>query len=180
MKAKITTCPINGVFIIESSVFTDERGIFIKTFHENFFMGSHFNTFFKEEYYSVSNKNVIRGMHFQTPPFAHEKIVYCVNGKILDVILDLRKESPTYKKSFSVELNGSDGKIIYIPKGLAHGFCALIDNSIMMYKVSTVYCQNNDCGVRWDSFNFTWPVEKPIISSRDLSFPPLETFNNPF
>lgn len=180
MKAKIISCQIEGVVIIESSSFIDDRGVFIKTFHSDFYIENGLNTEFKEEFFTVSSKNVIRGMHFQVPPFDQEKLVYCVKGKMLDVILDLRVNSLSYKQHISFELNGSDGKLIYIPKGLAHGFCSLEDNSIMIYNVTSMHSPDHDTGIRWDSFGFKWPVETPIISSRDRSFPTLESFKYPF
>jgi dTDP-4-dehydrorhamnose 3,5-epimerase len=180
LKATISPTNLSGVYIIESSKLVDQRGFFIKTFHEDFYKDSGLNTNYKEEYFSLSKKNVIRGMHFQTPPHEHEKIVYCIKGKVLDVIVDLRVSSPAYGCFFSVELSGSDGKIIYIPKGFAHGFCSLEDDSIMMYKVSTVYSPENDSGIRWDTFDFNWPVEKPLLSERDRSFPSLNNFESPF
>lgn len=171
---------MKDLFVIKSSVFTDERGVFIKTFHNEFFRSIGLQTNFREEYYSISNKNVIRGMHFQTPPCDHEKLVYCVMGRVLDVIIDLRKNSDSFGQFYSIELTGSDGKIIFIPKGFAHGFCSLEDNSVMMYKVSAEYSQKNDTGIKWDSFGFQWPIKDPILSERDQSFPDLEKFNSPF
>ena len=180
MKANIIKTHIKDLLVLETSVFTDERGIFIKTFHNEFFRNEGLQTNFREEYYSISNKNVLRGMHFQTPPHDHEKLIYCVAGRVLDVIVDLRKKSSTFGQFFSIELKGADGKIIYIPKGFAHGFCALEDNSFMMYKVSTEYSQKHDKGIKWDSIGFQWPIQNPILSGRDQSFPALDCLDSPF
>ncbi len=180
MNAVIFKTDIDGVCIIDSKSFVDERGLFLKTFHAEFFKKNNLAVDFKEEYYSISNKNVIRGMHFQTPPFDLEKLVYCIKGSVMDVLIDLRKKSATYNKYITIDLNGSDGKIVYIPKGVAHGFCSLEDDTVMMYKVTSVYNSESDKGILWDSFGLKWPIVNPVVSSRDLSFPSLEKFNSPF
>ncbi len=180
MNAVICKTDIDGVYIIDSKSFVDERGLFLKTFHAEVFEKNNLAIDFKEEYYSISNKNVIRGMHFQIPPNDLEKLVYCIKGRVLDVMVDLRKKSATYNKYITINLSGSDGQIVYIPKGVAHGFCSLEDDTIMMYKVTNVYAPESDRGILWDSFGLKWPIVKPIVSSRDLSFPSLEEFNSPF
>lgn len=167
---------LEGVFIIKNKVFKDERGNFIKTYHEKDFKDNNLITNFKESYFSVSKKNVIRGMHFQLPPFDHEKLVYVAKGQVLDVILDLRKNSKTKGKSISINLSEENGYSIYIPKGLAHGFKSLEDGTIMVYNVGTVYNQEADFGVRYNSFNFNWEIENPIISKRDKNFEDLKIF----
>ena len=161
---------IDGVYIINNTIFEDKRGIFVKTFNKEIFKNYNLCTDFKESYYSISNKNVIRGMHFQYKPFEHDKLVYVVNGKILDVVVDLRKESKTFKEFVCVELNCDNRKSIYIPKGCAHGFLSLQDNSIVVYNVSTTYNKDYDMGIRYDSFGMNWNVNKPIISNRDMNF----------
>lgn len=167
---------LEGVFIIKNKIFKDERGKFIKTYHEEDFKENNLNTDFKESYFSVSDKNVIRGMHFQLPPFDHEKLVYVAKGEVLDVILDLRKDSKTKGKSISINLSEENGYSIYIPKGLAHGFKSLEDGTIMVYNVGTVYNAEADYGVKYDSFGFNWEIENPIMSKRDKTFEDLKTF----
>jgi dTDP-4-dehydrorhamnose 3,5-epimerase len=156
---------IQGVEIITTKEFFDNRGSFNKLFStlEN----SNINFKLKEMYFNTSNKDVLRGMHLQTKPYDLNKIIYCFRGKILDVLLDLRTESPTYMCSFSIELNENSNKIIYIPKGVAHGFLSLEDNSKLLYLTDNIYSEKQDTGVRWDSFGFDWPVKKPNISKRD-------------
>lgn len=175
----IISCLLPGVRVIENFLNTDKRGHFVKTFHASKFRDSGFTDLFRESYYSESYKDVIRGMHFQKPPFEHEKLVYVTKGKILDVILDLRTNLNTYGQYITVEL-GEFGSSIYIPKGLAHGFLVLSDTSTVVYNVTTEYNKNADTGIRWDSFGFEWPVKKPIISDRDSEFDEFEKFISPF
>jgi dTDP-4-dehydrorhamnose 3,5-epimerase len=176
----IDLTPIKGLYIINTKPFVDIRGSFTKSFHEDVFKELGLNTDWKEEYFSTSKKNVIRGMHFFTPPEDHFKLVTCISGAVVDVVCDLRKESPSFKKVFSIQLNGEESKQVYIPKGCAHGFASLKENSRMFYKVSTVYNSNNDQGIHWDSIVFDWGIKKPIISERDSNFISLSLFNSPF
>lgn len=169
-----------GVYIIEPNIFKDERGIFIKTFHENVFKENGLETNFAEEYYSFSRKGVLRGLHFQMPPMDHVKLVYCVSGKVLDVVVDLRVGSPFCGNFEIFELIDEKANMIYIPKGLAHGFYVLSENAIMMYKVTTVYSQEHDTGILWNSVGIHWPDEKPIISKRDSEFIAFKDFKSPF
>lgn len=173
---EIIETELSGVYIIKNPIFTDVRGTFTKIYNEDIFNEFNICTDFKESYYTVSKKDVIRGMHFQTPPYDHNKLVYVPKGKIIDVVLDLRRNSSTYKKFISIELSDSNGYSIYIPKGLAHGFKSLIDDTIAVYQVSTVYSPSCDSGVRWNSFGMDWGVGNPIISDRDKSFGELEKF----
>lgn len=156
------------------------RGRFVKIFHEPSYTALGLETNFAEEYYSVSHKNVIRGLHFQVPPMDHVKMVYCLEGHALDVVLDLRVGSPTYGQFEVFELNSSNSNSIYIPKGMAHGFCALSENTIMVYKVSTVYSPTHDAGVLWNSAGIPWPMTDAVLSERDQSFPTLAQFKSPF
>jgi len=173
---------LEGVFIIENFNAEDDRGTFVKTFHKNSFFSNKVDFDIRESYYSVSKKNVIRGMHFQMPPHDHEKFVYVAKGTIRDVVVDLRKNSRTYKKFISVELSHENKKSIYIPKGLAHGFTALENDTITVYNVATEYNPKADMGIKFDSFGYNWNIENPILSERDLQFVSLEEFDkqNPF
>jgi dTDP-4-dehydrorhamnose 3,5-epimerase len=119
-------------------------------------------------------------MHFQAPPSDHVKLVYCVHGEVMDVVLDLRKGSPTYGQAESIRLSAERGNYLYIPKGIAHGFCATSDVATLVYKVSTVHDPLNDTGVLWNSFGFSWPTPEPVISARDYSFKTLSAFDSPF
>jgi dTDP-4-dehydrorhamnose 3,5-epimerase/CDP-3, 6-dideoxy-D-glycero-D-glycero-4-hexulose-5-epimerase len=169
-----------GLYIIEGNVFEDIRGMFLKTFDQSIFENLGLETHYKERYYSKSHKNVIRGMHFQISPFDHIKIVNVLQGRILDVVVDIRKKFPTYKKYFTVELDDINGRFLYIPKGFAHGFKTLVDNTIVEYNQTTEYNKGCDSGIRWDSFGFDWQLSNPVISERDSSFPLLNDFSSSF
>ncbi len=169
-----------GCVELHNSVFKDHRGSFVKTYHQELFEGMGLRTDWKEEYYSISGKNVIRGMHFQTPPADHAKLVYCLHGEILDVVLDLRVDSPTYRKCRSFRLSPVLGNSIYIPAGMAHGFLSLTEGSIMQYKVTSMYSPEHDAGLLWSSIDFEWPVDQAIVSIRDEHHPDLSSYSSPF
>lgn len=173
---------LGGVFIIANFVSQDERGIFVKTFSKHNFHDQGLNFEIRESYFSVSQKDVIRGMHFQLPVHDHEKLVYVPKGAILDVILDLRKNSATYRKYISLELSADNKKSIFIPRGLAHGFKSLEKDTIAVYNVSTEYNPESDAGIHFNSFGFDWQSINPIVSKRDTDFETLEQFcnKNPF
>ena len=173
---------LKGVYIINNFNAVDDRGLFVKTFNKKQFQDNNLDFEIRESYYSVSNKNVIRGMHFQLPPYDHEKLVYVPKGSILDVIVDLRKKSKTYKKHISINLSEENKKSIFMPKGLAHGFKSMKEGTITVYNVASEYNADFDNGIKFDSFGFDWEVDNPILSVRDLSFNTLKDFKdiNPF
>jgi dTDP-4-dehydrorhamnose 3,5-epimerase len=171
---------LDGCVELQPKVMEDARGRFVKVFHEEAFAAAGLATDFAEEYYSVSHKNVIRGMHFQLPPMDHVKVAYCIAGAVLDAVVDLRVGSPTYGQFALFELSADKANSIYIPKGMAHGFCALTDQAVMVYKVGTVYSPAHDAGVLWNSMGIPWPTEQPVISARDTGFPALADFTSPF
>jgi dTDP-4-dehydrorhamnose 3,5-epimerase len=119
-------------------------------------------------------------MHLQSPPAAHDKLIYCVVGSVLDVVVDLRTSSPTTGRVFACELSGANRDMLFIPAGFAHGFLSLEDNSVLVYQTSSVHAPAHDVGILWDSIDFTWPVVNPIISTRDRQLPPLAHFSSPF
>ncbi len=171
---------IRGCVELQPRVLGDARGHLLKVFHEPLWSELGLATDFKEEYYSRSVKNVIRGFHFQVPPMQHAKVVFCVHGEVLDVAVDLRKGSATFGKYYATKLSQQKGNLLYLPEGMAHGFCTLSDDAVLYYKVTTVYSPQHDGGVRWDSVGMEWPVENPILSERDQKFPPLADFESPF
>ena len=177
---KIRKTNIEGLFVIDLFHAKDNRGGFVKTFHKASFEEHGLNTQFEESFYSKNNKGVIRGMHFQTPPHDHDKLVYCTNGSLIDVILDIRKDSPTYGKYASIELTGENNRAVYIPKGMAHGFESLENHTMMTYLTSTMHQPSHDQGINYDSFGKTWDSKNPIINQRDLEWPTLEEYNSPF
>lgn len=171
---------IPGCAEITPKPLRDERGSFVKTFQQKLFSGLGLRTAFAEEYYSWSRHRVLRGLHFQTPPHDHVKLVYCVSGSVIDVVLDVRTGSPTYGRHVQVELSADKANMLYIPSGLAHGFYVTGDHAIMLYKVTTEYSPEHDSGIRWDSAGIPWPDAHPIISKRDSAFPGLTDFASPF
>jgi dTDP-4-dehydrorhamnose 3,5-epimerase len=172
--------PLSGALLLKLPAHPDERGFFVKTFHESTLREAGIYFPLAESYFSFSRKGVIRGMHFQTPPHAHAKIVFCPVGAIRDVVLDLRRESQTYGQYFSQELSAENHQALYIPPGCAHGFEAVTEGAMTYYLVSSEYSREHDAGVRWDSFGATWGVDRPIISARDAGFQALADFDSPF
>ena len=177
---KIRKTNIEGLFVIDLFHAEDNRGGFVKTFHKESFEQLGLNTDFQESFYSVNNKGVIRGMHFQNPPYDHDKLVYCTQGKLDDVIVDIRKDSPTYGNFASIELSPDNYRAIYIPKGMAHGFESLEDNTVMTYLTSTMHQPSHDRGIKFDSFGKAWSNQNPIINERDLGWPTLDEFESEF
>lgn len=171
---------IKDLKIIEFDNHPDNRGNFIKAYNEDLFKQFHLNFDIKEIFYSISNKDVIRGMHFQIPPFAQDKIVHVQNGEVIDVVLDLRKDSPSYMKCQSFNLQSSIPRALFIPKGVAHGFKSLHNGTIMIYMVSEGYVSEYDKGILFSSIDYDWKIENPIISERDRNLPKLSDFETPF
>ncbi|WP_198013085.1 dTDP-4-dehydrorhamnose 3,5-epimerase family protein [Citrifermentans bremense] len=171
---------IPGCFELLPRKMEDSRGSFVKTFHRNAFEEHALETGWQEEYYSVSHKRVLRGLHFQLPPHNHTKLVYCVSGVVLDAVVDLREGSPRYGQFALFNLDATKANMIYIPKGCAHGFYTLSDSATIVYKVSTVYSPDHDAGILWNSVSPIWPDPDPILSQRDRAFPPFASFVSPF
>lgn len=166
---KIKKTEIDGLLVIEGLHFSDNRGELLKPFSESFITESSdlINTTFKEVWFTKSHKNVIRAMHLQTGVLACEKLVSVINGEVLDVILDVRTKSKTFGQYLSFELNDTNSKSLYIPKGCAHGYKVLKNNTITMYMATEIHDPQNDTGIKWDSFGFNWDIKNPIISDRD-------------
>ena len=171
---------LEGCLELQPSIKDDCRGRFVKTFMYSHYSAQGLATNFKEEYYSVSEQGVVRGVHFQRPPHAHTKLVYCCEGTVLDVIVDLRKSSPTFKQAVTVNLSAEQGNMIYIPQGFGHGFCVLSKTATLLYKVTSEYAQEFDDGILWSSIPIDWPINTPRISKRDAGFSSLFEFESPF
>lgn len=171
---------IKGCYVLEPRIFKDDRGQLVKIFHKDVYTDLGLVTDFNEEYYSVSKKGVLRGLHFQIPPHGHIKCVTCLQGSILDAVVDLRRNSATYLKHFVIELNEHNAKMLYIPEGLAHGFYVLSDSAIFLNRTTTVYEPNSDKGILWESCGINWPNRNPIISEKDKQLPELNEFISPF
>ncbi|MCP5536765.1 MAG: dTDP-4-dehydrorhamnose 3,5-epimerase [Akkermansiaceae bacterium] len=173
---------LNGVKVIKPFVFEDERGNFVKPYHHHQLAALGIDFELREEFFSTSAAGVLRGMHFQVPPHAHQKLIYCISGSVTDVLLDLRVQSPSYGQAVSIELSERNRHVVYVPVGFAHGFYSLEDNSCLVYKTDEVHAPESDQGVLWNSFGFTWPKHgnETVISERDSKHVKLEDFNSPF
>lgn len=171
---------IPGLLQLFPAVHADDRGVFVKTFQSSALENLGVSSRWLEQFFSSSNRGVIRGLHFQLPPADHDKLVYCVQGVAFDVVVDLRVGSPTYGETESFSLDGTSWSGLFVPKGLAHGFAALDDATIMAYATSSEYDASKDAGIRWDSVGVEWPIANPIVSERDDAFPAFEEFASPF
>jgi dTDP-4-dehydrorhamnose 3,5-epimerase len=171
---------IPGCHVLQARVLRDSRGTFMKTFHTPRFDELGLRTDWREEYFSSSARGVIRGMHFQLPDADHAKMVFCLTGEVLDVVVDLRKGSPAYGKPASFTLSAENGRGLYLPTGCAHGFVSRSEESGMYYKVTSIHSADHDAGIAWDSIDFDWPVSAPEMSDRDRRHPTLADFNSPF
>lgn len=171
---------LGGCLELQPKVVDDARGRFVKPFQAHEFARLGLANAFHEQYYSHSHRGVIRGLHFQTPPHDHAKLVYCVAGEVLDVVVDIRKGSPTFGQVATFALSAAKGNAIYIPSGLAHGFCVVSEEATLVYNVTTAYEPAHDAGILWSSIELAWPVNQPILSDRDRRFPPLAGFETPF
>jgi dTDP-4-dehydrorhamnose 3,5-epimerase len=180
MIQKLKGCELEGVYEIFPKVFTDQRGSFVKTFHDEEFTSYGLETNFKEQYYSNSKKGVFRGLHFQIPPYDHVKLVYCVSGSVDDVVLDIRKGSPTYGKYKIFNLSSEKGNMVYIPKGFAHGFFVTAEEALLIYNVTTVYSPGHDTGINLESVDIPLPSKNLLVSERDKHLVNLKNFDSPF
>ncbi|MGB4593273.1 MAG: dTDP-4-dehydrorhamnose 3,5-epimerase [Coriobacteriia bacterium] len=173
-----TTIP--GLVELVAQPLPDNRGRFVKTFVRGEFSAAGLPGDFVEEFYSYSIAGVLRGLHFQLPPQAQAKTVFCEHGAIFDVVLDLRVGSPAYGTALTFELTGKNGRGLFIPEGLAHGFRVLGDGALVAYRTTTAYSPKYDAGVRWDSAGIAWPSGPSVISERDATLPAFSEFANPF
>ena len=161
---------LKGVFEITLSPRTDSRGFFMRTFDDSIFKEKGLDRNWVQENHSRSEeKGIIRGLHFQLPPFAETKMVRCINGSVLDVFVDLREDSETFGQFDSIELSADNKKMIFIPRGFAHGFCTLTEVSEVVYKVDNFYSQENERGLLWNdkTVGVIWPTRCPILSNKD-------------
>lgn len=171
---------IEGCYEIIPAYDKDERGSFVKTL-DPFFLKIHQLEYkFKEQYYSISTKRVLRGLHFQLPPKEHTKLVCCVSGMVMDVVVDVRIGSPTYGKYSVFILESDKANMVYIPPGLAHGFYVLSEQAIILCHMTDVFSPEQDSGIRWNSLSIPWPDENPILSKKDCELPVLSDFESPF
>lgn len=182
IEMKIIKTPIEGLVIIEPDVFRDERGYFFESYNYKRFADNGLDMVFVQDNESKSSKGVVRGLHFQRPPFAQGKLVRVFQGRVLDVAVDIRKNSPTYGESYSIELDSIDKKMFYIPEGFAHGFVTLEEETVFAYKCTNVYNKESEGSLLWNDKDLAidWKIENPILSERDKNNPIFKDFNSPF
>lgn len=167
---------IPGVVLIQPKIFEDDRGFFMEIYKMPDFVAAGIKVDFIQENHSRSSKGVLRGLHYQNPPFAQGKLVRVVKGEIFDVSVDIRKGSPTWGKWVGVILSENNKNILYVPAGLAHGFCVLSEVAEVTYKTTNVYSAESEAGIIWNDadLNIEWPVKEPILSEKDENLPPLK------
>ena len=179
---KISKTFIKDLLVIEPQLFKDERGFFYESYNKKK-LDKNIKIVFVQDNESKSIKGVIRGLHFQAPPFEQTKLVRCVSGNILDVAVDLRKNSKTYGKSFSIELSSENNKQLFVPKGFAHGFQVLSETAIVNYKVDNFYNSKSEKGIIWNDkdLSIDWNLDlKPILSKKDLKLISFKELKSPF
>ncbi len=170
---------LKGTFEITLKPHLDSRGFFMRTFDESIFRENEIERKWVQENHSRSEeKGIIRGLHFQLPPFSETKLVRCIKGAILDVFVDLRKDSSTFGKWDAIELSEENKKMVFIPRGFAHGFCTLTDESEILYKVDNFYSPEAEAGLLWndENLNIDWPEKNPILSEKDQQSMTLKEF----
>ena len=173
---------IDGVIIVEPRVFSDARGYFFESYNKERFAKEGLMMNFVQDNESKSSKGVLRGLHFQKPPFAQGKLVRVVKGSVMDVAVDLRKDSPTYGRWESRILSEDNKEMFWIPEGFAHGFLTLEDNTIFNYKCTNVYNKESEGCILWNDpdINIEWNIENPILSEKDKLSPLFKEFETPF
>ncbi|UTD15143.1 dTDP-4-dehydrorhamnose 3,5-epimerase [Tenacibaculum mesophilum] len=179
-----TKTKIPEVVVIEPKIFGDQRGYFFESFNQKEFKENIGNVNFVQDNESKSTYGVLRGLHFQKPPFAQAKLVRCIQGKVLDVVVDVRKDSPTYSKHITLELSEENKKQLFIPRGFAHGFVTLSKEAVFAYKVDNWYTPEYDSGIIWNdtTLNIDWRIdtEDIILSSKDQQLSTFTELKTPF
>ena len=180
---KITKTPIEGLLIIEPVVFGDERGYFFESFNKEKFKeitGKELD--FVQDNQSLSGKDIVRGLHFQNPPYAQGKLVRVIKGEVIDVVVDIRKNSSTYGEHFAIKLTEENKKMFWIPEGFAHGFSSLKDDTIFSYKCTNYYNKESEESIYWNDsdLKINWEVESPIISEKDQEKRMFKNFKTQF
>jgi dTDP-4-dehydrorhamnose 3,5-epimerase len=183
MKLDVIPQSLSGVMVIRSKRYPDPRGYFAETYvRRDFALAGIGQEFIQDNQSGSSARGTVRGLHFQIPPFAQAKLVRVLRGRILDVVVDLRRSSPSYGRHLSIELGADTGENLYVPKGFAHGFCTLVADTEVLYKVDAVYSAEHDRGVNWadPALGIAWPVSQAdaVLSAKDAVLPPLRDLPN--
>ena len=179
---KIIETPIEGLLVLQPNILKDERGYFFESWSKEVFKNIGLELDFVQDNQSLSQKGVLRGLHFQNPPFSQGKLVRVIKGRVLDIAVDIRKESSTYGQHFSIELSGENKKIFWLPAGFAHGFVALEDDTILTYKCTEVYNKESEDLLLWcdNDLKIDWGINNPIISDKDKIAPHFSKFISQF
>ena len=173
---------IPDLVIIEPDVFGDHRGFFKETYNAQHFQDLGLELNFVQDNVSFSGKGILRGLHFQAPPHAQGKLVTVLSGKVIDVAVDIRKDSPTYGEHRAVELSGENHRMFWVPPGFAHGFAVLSEQAYFCYKCTGFYNREAEGGLMWNdpSLNIDWQLDTPILSKKDKDYSPFTEFDTPF
>ena len=179
---EIIKTPLEGLLVIKPRIFGDDRGYFFESWSKQSFSEAGLDLDFLQDNQSLSSKGVLRGLHFQNPPYAQGKLVRVIKGAVLDVAVDIRKDSPTYGQYFSVELSEKNKTIVWVPPGFAHGFLTLKDNTIFSYKCTGVYNKKSEEALLWNDkdLNINWEVNDPLVSEKDLAANNFKNFVSKF
>lgn len=179
---KVIPTRINDLFVIQPSVFEDARGYFFESYNKELFLKQGITTEFIQDNQSLSQKGVLRGLHFQNPPHAQAKLVRVITGSVLDVVVDIRKNSATYGEHFAEVLSSARKNMIYVPVGFAHGFVVLEDNTIFSYKCSNVYNKESEDSILWcdADLNINWGIHSPLLSDKDKAARKFKDFTSKF
>jgi len=171
-----------GLFIIHPKVFEDDRGYFYESYNEKGFKQNGINAHFVQDNQSLSQSGVLRGLHFQYPPYDQGKLVRVIIGSVLDVVLDIRKNSTTYGKHFSIELTEKNKTMLWVPSGFAHGFLTLENNTIFSYKCTNFFNKESEDCILWndETLGIDWDVKSPILSEKDMAGKLFTSFVSPF
>lgn len=172
---------LKGIIELRPRVFVDERGYFFESYNEKAFTDNGIDLQFVQDNQSFSVAGVVRGLHLQAPPFAQGKLVRVISGRILDVVVDIRSDSPTYGQSLAIELNASEHKMLYIPPGFAHGF-SVLEDAIFSYKCTNLYHKGAEMGIHPldPDLGISWGTSSPVVSAKDLELPAFQNFKTPF
>jgi len=178
---QIEKTSFDGLLVIKPKIYNDERGYFMESYKQSIFEENTGVTFVQDNE-SLSQKNVIRGLHFQVPPFAQAKLIRVIKGSILDVVVDLRKDSKTFGKHYKHKLTSENKHQLFIPEGFAHGFLSLEDDTVILYKCSAYYHKESEDALLWNdkTLNINWETKNPIITEKDRNAKKFSIFESPF
>ena len=179
---EILETSISGVLLIKPKVLGDHRGYFYESYRRDKMMEFGVDPNFVQDNQSMSKKGILRGLHFQAPPFEQGKLVRVIKGSVIDVIVDIRGSSATYGEHYKVELNEENKLLLWVPTGFAHGFLTLQDDTIFSYKCTNYYNRESEGSIRWNSpkLNINWEMSNPILSEKDIEAPLFQDFKSPF